>query len=885
MSQDDTSQSFTDYKQQITSVPAYGLKFKFDHKFSEKENFTQNLKPSWRQIWNLMPMMMRYVPYYWRNSKGGNLVLMDYFSMQNHGGIHGCPIGGIGSGTIGRGFAGEFCRYQMKPGLYEYNIVHANQFIVNIRDENDKTIFQSLLSTYSRPKNILSSWENKLDASKCTYTALYPRSWSEFDLSEYGIKLICRQISPIIPHNYKDSSLPCAVFVWQIENVCDKERKVSITFTWKNGTGNKKQDAAGGAKVTTFDNEEIRGATIMQNIVDMPCNYHIGIYKSSDENLKVATTGKIDPNGNGSAFWNDLNENGLPTEKSDDKSLKDGKDVAVAVNGQKILAPGVIDELEFSLVWDMPKVRFTKGTKWFTKYYTKYFGDDLNAGEKIMDYAFKNYSKWEQLIVDEWQRPILDDESLPDWYKAAIFNELYFIADGGSLWSIIDNDENLPVSDPRHAYGRFGYLEGHEYRMINTYDVHFYASHALISLWPNLQVSIQYDFKDTITREVSEIRKHLYDGKSCARKIKNTVPHDLGDPAEDPWNLINSYPIHDVSEWRDLNSKFILQVYRDYFVLNEFAQLDADNASKFSSIEFIDKESLSEMIILDNRNKIDDDKSKKSASMYINETNGKIYLMDAKQYLRDMYEVCKIVMDKTIEFDADNDGIIENSNSADQTYDTWVMSGPSIYCGGLFLASLHVMSVMASIMDEPNDAVKYQEMLEKGKKSIEEKLWNGNYYKFDTSGTNNIMSDQMCGHWYLRCSGFDYEIFPKENVRKSLRTIFDNNVMKFCEGQMGAVNGFSPDTNSPETLSMQAEEIWTGVVFGLASCMIYEDMTEEAMTTVSGLYKMMTEKVGLAFETPEAMYAKNNYRSIGYMRPLSIYSMQTAHERRKKMKN
>lgn len=102
----------------------------------------------------------------------------------------------------------------------------------------------------------------------------------------------------------------------------------------------------------------------------------------------------------------------------------------------------------------------------------------------------------------------------------------------------------------------------------------------------------------------------MYDGKVCPRKIKNTVVHDIGDPAEDPWNLINSYPIHDVSEWRDLNCKFILQVYRDYYVLNEFAQLSADNASKFSSIEFIDKESLSDVYILDNRNKINmEDKS------------------------------------------------------------------------------------------------------------------------------------------------------------------------------------------------------------------------------------------------------------------------------------
>lgn len=36
-----------------------------------------------------------------------------------------------------------------------------------------------------------------------TILALYPRSWTEIDLSEHGIKLIGRQISPIIPHDYK----------------------------------------------------------------------------------------------------------------------------------------------------------------------------------------------------------------------------------------------------------------------------------------------------------------------------------------------------------------------------------------------------------------------------------------------------------------------------------------------------------------------------------------------------------------------------------------------------------------------------------------------------------------------------------------------------------
>lgn len=57
------------------------------------------------------------------------------------------PLGGIGGGTIGRGFKGEFCRLQMKPGIYEYDIIDADQFIVTVRNSKDVTIYQNVLST------------------------------------------------------------------------------------------------------------------------------------------------------------------------------------------------------------------------------------------------------------------------------------------------------------------------------------------------------------------------------------------------------------------------------------------------------------------------------------------------------------------------------------------------------------------------------------------------------------------------------------------------------------------------------------------------------------------------------------------------------------------
>ncbi|KAI8121146.1 Non-lysosomal glucosylceramidase [Lucilia cuprina] len=894
---------------EVTAIPQYGLKLKFDHVWPEKRN--QNLRPSIKQTLPLVPLACRYAAYYWKVSREGRRCYMDYYYMEHGKQIYGVPLGGIGSGTIGRGYAGEFCRFQMRPGIYEYNTVQANQFIVTIKNQKDETIFQSLLSKSSassnnkfikcrlpncsnnRNKQPLAAWQSQLDDGKCFYTGLYPRAWTEYDLSEYGVRLVCRQISPVIPHDYKDSSLPCAVFVWSVENVCEEERTVSITFTFKNGTGNKKQDAEGAASSELFSEGNAKGVTINQKINEMPCSYNLACRVLPEINITRCL--QFDPSGTGEQLWQQLKDQAQLNEDSADETLKT-KDVGVAICARVSLKPKTSHDLEFVLCWDMPIIHFPKKLKAHTRYYTKYFNACGDSGPKICEYALKHYSSWEKAI-DNWQKPILNDEGLPDWYKCAIFNQLYFISDGGSLWLLCDSSlgQELDNNDPRHAYGRFGYLEGHEYRMYNTYDVHFYASPALAHLWPNLQVSLQYDFKDAIAANLTDTRKMLYDGKIMPRKVNNCVPHDLGDPDEEPFTLINCYNIHDVNDWKDLNTKFVLQVYRDYYVLNELAQAQADNASKFSSIEFIDKESLYEMYSQDNKrkNSVEDKKeNRKSASMYINEMNGKVYLMDAMTYLKAMYPACKAIMERTIEYDKDNDGLIENTKMPDQTYDSWVMEGPSAYCSGLWLAALQSMSVMSTLLDQPNDCLRYQDILEKGKHSLEEKLWNGSYYRFDTSNSHKdtIMADQLCGHWYMKTCGFDYEIYPKENVRSALKRIYDNNVMGFHGGSIGAANGFIANTEAEkpghvDTSSIQAEEVWPGVTFALAATMIQEGMFEEGFKTAGGLYETISQKCGMNFETPEAFYGEKRYRSIGYMRPLSIWSMQVAWERRKALRD
>lgn len=64
------------------------------------------------------------------------------------------------------------------------------------------------------------------------------------------------------------------------------------------------------------------------------------------------------------------------------------------------------------------------------------------------------------------------------------------------------------------------------------------------------------------------------------------------------------------------------------------------------------------------------------------------------------------------------------------------------------------------------------------------------------------------------------KIFPKSQVYSALRTIYENNVLCFCEGKMGAVNGFLK--GQVDRITIQSQEVWTGVTYALAATMIQE---------------------------------------------------------------
>ncbi|XP_043934461.1 non-lysosomal glucosylceramidase isoform X1 [Protopterus annectens] len=759
-------------------IPEFGWSICFAQKFKEKRKPFKLSNVSFRIVAENLSFGRRYLNWWYRKTHVEKKVpFIDMLNSVPLRQIYGAPLGGIGGGTITRGWRGEFCRWQLNPGMYTYDNVTVDQFTVCLR-KNGQTVYQQVLSV-DKP-HTLQGWNWGYCGRYAFYHALYPRAWTVYELPGQNVTLTCRQISPIIPHDYKDSSLPVSLFVWDVENQNDYDLEVAIMFTIQNGVGTK-DDTQGGHWNEPFyvekKGEKVSGVLLHHCISVNPYTFGISVKEKAGTTVSHLTA--FNPSGMGHEVWRDLMQDGeldspagksCPTEKGEKTAAAVAASCVVRARGQHCL--------EFCLAWDMPKIYFGSREKEHLRRYTRYFGSSGDAASELCHYALTHYKEWEQKI-DNWQRPILENRSLPDWYKSALFNELYFIADGGTIWIEVPSntditggkrpeDGGLPaLPDVLREYGRFAYLEGQEYRMYNTYDVHYYASFALNMLWPYLELSLQYDIAASAVKEDKTQILYLKSGKMGNVKTKDVVPHDVGDPDDEPWERPNAYLIHDTADWKDLNPKFVLLVYRDYY---------------------------------STKNDV---------------------------YLRDMWPVCKAVMESEQRFDKNGDGLIENSGYGDQTYDGWIVTGPSAYSGGLWLASLCVMCKMAKILQDDFHYQKYFSILEKGKEAYNRILWNGKYYNYDSSGkyySNSVMADQCCGQWLIRACDLgdgEFEVFPESHVRSALETIFSLNVMRFADGTMGAVNGMRPD-GTVDNSSVQSNEVWIGVVYSLAATMIQE---------------------------------------------------------------
>ncbi len=775
----------------------------------------------------MLPMIARMMRHAQKSAQAG-FDPINFMNIQLPGPEMGVPLGGIGSGSITRGWRGGFRRWQMRPGFIQLGEVFADQFSLYVEHENQPAALQ-VLAAEQPPKGILEGWDWTMNPACATYHALFPRAWTRYEQPLPGVNLTCRQLSPVVAHNYRESSLPVSEFRWKIENTSATAARVGLMFTFQNGIGSS-NDQDGGHSNHAFQLENGPGAGVeLCHIHRQAKAYPLGAaseirhtYKDPLSFVIAARAGsggevtyrsRFTADGDGLSVWNDFARDGRLDNFEDDRPSLAGEVIGAALAVTVDVPPGESREVTFSLAWAMPVVRSGFGTPYYRRY-TLFYGKQPRAARSLAQDALDKAGEWESAI-ETWQSPILEDASLPDWYKTALFNELYYLVDGGTMWCY--PAETAPAEEDM---GRFAYLESHEYRFYNTYDVHFYASFALIMNWPKIELALQRDLGEATLAEYPERVQEMWHGKWVPRKLRGAVPHDVGMPGEDPWAKVNGYNLHDVNVWKDLNPKLVLQVYRDYIATGD------------------------------------------------------------EKFLADLWPAVEAALDWEMKFDRDGDGLVENDGFPDQTYDVWAVQGPSAYTGGLWLAALSAGAVMAERLQKFQSAKIYRDLLEKGRAAYEQKLWNGRYYLYDGSGSkvhDSIMADQLAGYWYARSCGLP-DLLDPLRARSALTTVFEYNIQRFQSGQMGAVNGMRPD-GQVDRSTMQSQEVWSGTTYAVAANMLLEGMRSEAFQAAYGVYKVTYEEKGYWFQTPEAWIANGDYRSNSYMRPLCIWAMQWALER------
>jgi non-lysosomal glucosylceramidase len=204
------------------------------------------------------------------------------------------------------------------------------------------------------------------------------------------------------------------------------------------------------------------------------------------------------------------------------------------------------------------------------------------------------------------------------------------------------------------------------------------------------------------------------------------------------------------------------------------------------------------------------------------------------------------------EFDPDDDGVIDAEQP--NTYDISVF-GVNTFVGSLWLAALRAGEEMARIEGDSALAAFCRERFEKGSRGYDDVCWNGEYYVqvYDSDKYKRNQwgigchSDQLIGQWWAHILALGY-VLPEDHVKQALKSIYRYNFREdlsgfeheqrvfACGNEAGLINCTWPKGARPQIPILYCDEVWTGIEYEVASLMLFEGMTHEALRIVEAAH-------------------------------------------------
>jgi non-lysosomal glucosylceramidase len=779
-----------------------------------------------------------------------------YASNLDDGPNHGMPLGGFGAGCIGRAPDGSFNLWHLDGGEHWFGNLPDCQFAL-FETDGDQSRAHALAvkpevdasrPTAGEPLSAWSWYPASSDKKRTgTYAARYPISTTQYT-GVFQAEVSCEAFSPILPGDYQRTSYPVAVFVWTLTNPTNRPLDLSLLLSWRNTTGwftNTDPTAAvtfrddgspehnyvpaigrsKGHRNTWVEHPGLKGV-LLDGERATPLAEGQGQWCiATADHLEVQRCSSWDPSGSGAELWEPFARDGSIPDSNNDRRSGDSDPASAALAVKCCLEPGASIEIPLVISWDLPVTAFATGSRALRRY-SDFFGgeaggDSGTSAAAIAAEALRDWRDW-RVQIEAWQKPVLERSDLPEPLRMALFNELYDLASGGSLWTA------AAAGDP---VGQFGVLECLDYAWYESLDVRLYGSFALLQLWPELDKAVLRSFARAIPAADATLRPigwYFTQGKGrveAARKLAGATPHDLGAPNERPFEATNYTAYQDCNLWKDLASDYVLQVWRTFKL--------APNGPDLG-------------------------------------------------FLAECWPAAIQALTYLKTFDVNNDGLPDNGGAPDQTFDDWPLKGVSAYCGALWIAALEAGLAIAQQLqlelglDTSGEQRQLGGWLEQSRANFDLLLWNGEFYKIDAeSGTPVVMADQLCGDFYARLLGLPAVVADKR-ASSALKAIKESCFEGFQGGRLGVANGLRRDGTPLDPNGTHPLEVWTGINFGLAA---YYRLMGETSTAfaITGAVVEQVYSGGLQFRTPEAITGVNTFRACHYLRAMAIWALWATH--------
>ena len=731
----------------------------------------------------------------------------------------GVPLGGIGAGNFMYNLCGTFGPWQLKIGRYEERFLSQAAFHFREQIANEAPTVRTLATD-----DVLPAWK-RLNPGEGDYYALFPRGWCTYKAFQTAVSV--QFFSPVVKDNYRETSLPVALFLFKIHNRKDSRAKVSLMFTFPSApytapqnTPMEKMQLPGGPDTGRerrgLKNELIAESSAALTGILMIAQDHSNPPETNNTEWCVGS-GKPasyvtvwDGSGDGTDIWRPFATEGkLPNREVSQNTPQPAGALCFSAE----LAPSETVTVPFVLSWYFPQIEFGKGTRWWRRF-TEYYPAKRGQAFAICKDALLNGDHWLKLIED-WQNPIIDNPTYPEWLKQGTLNELYYTTFGGSFW------ENGCVTKSKKFGGRPGQhlssvMECQEYGFAETFDVRHHVSRCCRDLWPQIERDILLVFSDFIM--------DTPDG-SC--------PHDAGLIAGDPFFEYDGYGAdynqgtggikgRITTPWSEFSPKFIQQCHAYW-------------------------------------HKTHDDK-----------------------FLGEVWPALVRSFRYQQSTDIDGDALSEMKSSE--------YKDNKLFNAVLWLGALEALAALAENRRETSFLEEVGAELNKARTSTEQQFWNEQlgYYQYNATN-HDIMGDAMIGQRFVDVTSLPPVLTP-ERLTSHYRQLFKRAVLPLKDfngdgvGDIGVANALRPDSTPGIGDSEYSHqfEVWTGVSYN-AAANLYAwskrigdgSLQADALLTAWGVYSTtwLNDQTAYWFNTPEAwrLADPKQFRALMYQRARAIW--------------